>query len=1098
MYEALVDLERRTGRRKEALEAARQGVAALAEADQIIMRLTLGDLLIDHGEVERAVEVVTELRKDPRVAPAPLQYLQARLLMHNGEWVQAAHLLDEARSSLAASTLLSINVNIYLGQCYERLGDPDQQLAACRRAVALNRLWIPARLSLAATQANLGALDEALQEYQLLAGNVPAVRPLIARLLIQKNLRLAEENRDWDPVLDVLKAAEQDTPDAVELSLLTARVLAEQKQFDRAREVLEGAREKHPTEVSCWTALASLAQRQELWQKSQDILDEAQRALGDTAALRQAQAQHWSRLGGPPALAALARLGQDLDRFPRAEREGIQEALVSAYLGIGERAQAQELLVQLTADRPHDLRSRVNLFDVAFGAGADEVVERVIDELRRIEGASGTWWRYCDAMRLLGMMRKRGDRSGATEFRSHLRELSSRRPTWSRVPLLEAELAELERNTDLAIEKYKLVMELGDRRPEVVRRLVDLLQLQGRSAEVEAALRNLPEDVPLRGRLAQAAAVLALRKGDSRRALDIARSAVAGSTNPVEHLWLAEMLWNTGQRDQAEQVLKQAIRLDERNPEPWVALVSHQVALKRLAEAEATIEQARDVLPADQRAFTLARCYENIGQRDQAEKLYQEAITARPDDLAVLQGTAGFYMRCGQPRKAEPYFRKLLAHRRVPDELIAWARRSLAMALASSKEPAKLFEAETLIDQNLKAYANRPEDRRAKAMLLSGKPARRQEAIDALQGLLRAGAATDGDRLLLAQLSEAAGNWPQAKEQFLTVLTSPGGDNAASLAHFISGLVRHGESMNALEWLDRLGKLEPDSARTLEVKVQVLKAQDRKDEAIDLLRKAGTLRPEVLAPLFEQLGAKADAETMYRRYVAEAKHPESVFPLIGFLGRQKRFPEALGLCQRAWTTCTPDLAARASVAVLAEEGAGEEHFRTVEKWLEAAIQKDLRNGELWLQRATLSYLRGDYKQAVDDYRAVLARNSRDPTALNNLAWILAMHGEDLSQARSFIERAIGELGPRSDLLATRGIIRLRQGENAAAIQDLKQVSASDGTPSVYMHLAHAYLMVPDLDQARDAWRKARIAGLDPDRLDPLERPTYLQLLRKLN
>ena len=74
---------------------------------------------------------------------------------------------------------------------------------------------------------------------------------------------------------------------------------------------------------------------------------------------------------------------------------------------------------------------------------------------------------YGEAARLVLEARK-GNRFAVAEARRYLAEAENTRPSWSAVPLLQAELFELERNHGKALEKYKAAMERGSpgfRRP---------------------------------------------------------------------------------------------------------------------------------------------------------------------------------------------------------------------------------------------------------------------------------------------------------------------------------------------------------------------------------------------------------------------------------------------------------------------------------------------------------------------------------------------------------------------------------------------------------------------------------------------------------
>src|SRR5207249_525482 len=70
----------------------------------------------------------------------------------------------------------------------------------------------------------------------------------------------------------------------------------------------------------------------------------------------------------------------------------------------------------------------------------------------------------------------------------------------------------------------------------------------------------------------------------------------------------------------------------------------------------------------------------------------------------------------------------------------------------------------------------------------------------------------------------------------------------------------------------------------------------------------------LVAALLEELGLFGAAEEMYRDYTTRSEHPESLLQFVAFLGRLKRVPEALDLCERAWQKCRPESVAPAGEA----------------------------------------------------------------------------------------------------------------------------------------------------------------------------------------
>jgi tetratricopeptide (TPR) repeat protein len=131
-------------------------------------------------------------------------------------------------------------------------------------------------------------------------------------------------------------------------------------------------------------------------------------------------------------------------------------------------------------------------------------------------------------------------------------------------------------------------------------------------------------------------------------------------------------------------------------------------------------------------------------------------------------------------------------------------------------------------------------------------------------------------------------------------------------------------------------------------------------------------------------------------------------------------------------------------------------------------------------------LQGRESEAEGVYRDLLAdrRLSGTQAAIvaNNLAFHLAK-ADTAAEARTLIDAAIAELGPQPDLLDTRGLVRLAQGEAEAAAADLRE-AVLQPSAAKYLHLAAAELAAGDEQAARRALEAARREKLSATRLAP--------------
>jgi Tfp pilus assembly protein PilF len=230
--------------------------------------------------------------------------------------------------------------------------------------------------------------------------------------------------------------------------------------------------------------------------------------------------------------------------------------------------------------------------------------------------------------------------------------------------------------------------------------------------------------------------------------------------------------------------------------------------------------------------------------------------------------------------------------------------------------------------------------------------------------------------------------------------------------------------------------------------------------------------------------------------------------------RQKRYDEALTFLEKELTACRPETAGAAYVSLLHAMKPTDEQCLRAENWLRAKLQsveqemqkkneprraEELRYSVTVLRQhlASLYDIRGRYPDAEAMYRKVLTDHDTNVVALNNLAWLLAQRTGDGKAALELIDRAIANMGRRSDLLDTRGVVYLTLGEPERALADFKEAAADERTPTRLFHLARAHYDAKDRATATKVLIDAKKAGLEPSKLHPVEQMTCRQLLTEL-
>lgn len=1092
-YRRLAAVEVETGHLDRAAERLVAGLQALPDDDEL--RRDLAEVHIRRGQYDEAGGVIDALRKTGR-RPEQGEYLAARLLAVRGRWPEAARALEAVRPKLAAAPELSRGADALLALCYQRLGDVDGEVEAGRRLAAAAPTAAQPHRTLAAAYEAMGRHAEALAEYRQLPPDEPGVKVAIARATLLQTLTLPPDRRRWDEAERALAAAVAAEPKSPLVAVLRADMLAARGDLGKAVDELTKARDAAPDEPATWLALAAALERQGKADAVAKLLDEAAAKLGDRVELRLLRARRLAVAGGKDAPAQIAALGRDLDTFPADDRRRLALGLANARALAGDPAGALATWRAWARGQGDDHRQLLVTFDMAIRARDAAVMAETIAALRRVEGPDGVGWRYAEARRLVLDATLGRNRKGLAEARVLLGEVAKRRPNWSNVPLVLAEIDELEGDVDRALRDYDAAIALGESDPDVLGRVVRLMTDRGRYADAERVLARLQDQSVSTNVLRRMAAVVSLRSGDTARALELARRAVAADSKDYrDHLFLAQALAAGRRGPEAEAALRRAVELAGDRPDAHVELVRYLAAAGLRDKAAAAAAAAAGALGEAKQPLALAECYRLAGRGDDADRLYRQALAANPDDPTTLREAGTRFIQAGRLRDAQPLLEHLVALGPEAGDDARWARNSLALVLTAAGDPAQAGKVLALLGLDGPRPATTAGDPAARderrtqvrILALQRDDRRRREAAAMLEDLTSGADATPADLVLLGQLYEGLGEWKKARAKL--VAAAEADRTARTIVPLAQALLRNKEFADVDRWLDRL---DPTPG-TVRLKAQALRDRGQAKEAVAYVEAFGgeKRQPEAAAAILESLGQLGPAERAYRDLARAA--PRGGLALARFLGRHDRLDEALDLCDAAWASCPPPEVATATVEVVNGPGVGEGPRARAAQRIEAATGRDPDRRELVVSLAILRGLQGRYDDAEALYRKALAAEPRDVVALNNLAWLLALRGTKRPEALALVERAIAVAGAQPALLDTRAVVLLGMDRVDPAIRDLEQAVAAEPEAAKYFHLARAHWLAKSPAAAAAALKNGKELGLKDAALDPLERPEYRRL-----
>jgi predicted Zn-dependent protease len=261
-------------------------------------------------------------------------------------------------------------------------------------------------------------------------------------------------------------------------------------------------------------------------------------------------------------------------------------------------------------------------------------------------------------------------------------------------------------------------------------------------------------------------------------------------------------------------------------------------------------------------------------------------------------------------------------------------RRDLIQALTVIGGYPQYCEALALLDEEVKKHGENPDEKRLRAVLLATRPGRRAEAIRLFEASGKQSPLTFEDKFVLAQLYEASGDWPKAREMMSSILSNHG-DNPRFIASYVASLLRRGMTNEAEVWLAKLQRVAPDNFETTALTARFPAARHQADETIAVLQHYVDAKPADSRETSVRLGRAARlleslaqddaklagryrkaAEVMYARYASQSPDPDAKLTQADFLARQGRAAEAIAICSAVLSTSAPKKIAAIGTALL--------------------------------------------------------------------------------------------------------------------------------------------------------------------------------------
>lgn len=827
-----------------------------------------------------------------------------------------------------------------------------------------------------------------------------------------------------------------------------------------------------------------------------------------------------------------------------------QQAMVWAAVGnrfdqLGQLADAQMCLEKAAKLAPGQLPYRVAIFELARKQ-ADDVAMRAAQEgvLEVVKSKSDPDYVLTEVKRMMvAYAANLITKDELKQARTLLDEAIRQRSTWAELYVLSGQLAiMLEGDSAKALKDLDLALENGPTNLNALNLQIRLLAELGRFQEARDRMAKIPEEA-WTSILDRTAATVLRKVGENEKAFSEARKlADANPKNAEAQVWFADIASAAKHLDEGEAALKKAVALQPANPDMWTALLNFYMINKKSAEVEETLRQAQLELDEEYLTLLTAQQHRLFGRFAQAENILKSAYKDRLDEPAVAQRMAEFYLgwadqedsirqeaaNRGAPAdklppagaahrgQAAPYLNRILRaanedKAKQGDPTVAWARRQAARLFSLSGNYQDSLKAEAMLSAAVENNSATTEGQDLLIDILNrrGDPASRERIVELLQKIQQQRGLAADRELLLGKALNDLGDWDACQKQMEGAITrNP--DDAALRVGYVEMLIDRQDFALAERWLPRLTNL-PSAAQAIpQLKVRMAAAKGDKAEVRKMLTSMTpaltVLNPQQLQ-IVHAVGLLADSVGDHEyalQLIAEYSRrvPGNDMELAQFTALYGDLDAGLAMLEQLFPANMDQVLAIMNQVLRTRRATDAAKVdAAVNRMVSKARRDDPEAARRMVLEAESLEIQERFDDAIAAYKAILARDDVPKfvraTAINNLAFLLAMKKQDLDQALEGVNEAIEIIGPISDILDTRALVYLHRGDFADAVKDLQLAVKMGATASKYFHLAQALLGAGDQAGALAAWDKAEAKGISAKTVPGVEVDDFDQTKAKI-
>jgi tetratricopeptide (TPR) repeat protein len=1032
----------KSGSKEKMQRIAEEGLKELSSAPWDFMPLAT-ELFIRSDNLDKADDCISKMLEQD-ISSASISFLRGLLASKRGHHSDA---VKYWRQSMGQGNK-SIHVRLALASALSHLGDTQSAIQQLRSLISESPASFQGYLALGKLLAQTGnwfeAADNAAKAIQLSPKNQEAVL-----FYLHTQMQLVSKRRDENGTMtsqllndlqQQMSVFEKNDEAFGQIKLLQFQFALHQGKLAEAETLMTQLKDTQLPKERIVMAKAELFTAQEKINEAIIELNEAVNEFPESIDLIRYLAILLDRNGNQKECETTIKNALERIEALEAQRD-LGLLLTQFYTRWNQKENVYKLLGNLADKLPNDIPIKRRLLLCEQVAVDPEKAQRIVEDIKSIEGQDGWQWRYEQAKVWFGM----GDfENRYPQIISLLQENIQANPNDQASHLLLARSYERAGETQLAISTYREILSQSPDNILVIIPAVAALYNARQYDEAERILNRASKQNLYHPELQRLQLQNYLRQGQLESASGMLQDLIDNDpNNRTACLSLALLEIQQGNYSQASELLDKLKNLDPKSIPVTAAQIQLNIRQGKKEQALEICDETVKSINSASAYILRARTYATLARNDEAVKDLDHAVSIEPDNVEVWVARSDFYRSIGQFINASTDIQQALSI--DPDDILL-QKRAIPLFLASGKRD-MIREGNTLLDNALKSN---PEDvqlqlLQARSALVEGTAPSIENARKILQKITDDQPEMADAWVMLGEMAIRQGQPEKAMDAALGGLAY--GPNNRSLLLLKARAEAAKSPVLAIPTLKLLHEMDPNDLSTVVLMANTYIQTGEPQKAVNLLREqlavcdvpAKRKCNTALAVALYKSGNKTDAQKEFDYLIeSEPDDPDPLLAQVQLLRDDKDWSKLSEKVINWHSNHSKDSHTPTEIArglMLLEDTQAR---KTSEEILRMILKDDPDYADAISVLAILLQINGRNSESAALYQRLLELEPDNVIAINNLAWIISEVQGKHQQALELANRGLKIAPKYCDLIDTRGVIYYRLGELDKAVSDFNE------------------------------------------------------------